>query len=417
MKRVLLVAYHFPPSGSVAAHRPHKFARHLPEFGWRPSVLCREPDPMHPRDESFLGEIDPSCDVTRLDPSEPLRLLGALGGFGRRLRDLCTFPDEHAGWRRALRRALPQAIREVRPEAMVVSSVPLGSLIVATEVGNVEGVPVVVDFHNEWTGNLYYRPATRRQDRRHREAERCVIEAARAVVTLNPLHTQDLRRRFPGKIVETVENGFESSDYEIVSPPPRGERLVLAYAGAAYGYQNPDPFLRALEPFSNQVDVRIFGDPFRDVPESGRPFPFRVERDVPHRDLPARLTASDGCFLFLGPEAARQLPAKIYEYMAARRPVLAMVPSDGAAAGLVRRTGCGVVVPSERPELWNESLAAFLRDLRSGSLEGRFVDREIRGYQRRELARKLAGLLDSVTTAAPAGSPPTSTTGGAPERA
>ena len=73
--RVLMVAYHFPPSGAVAAHRASKFARYLPEFGWEPVVVARRPDPRQPRDPSFAGRPAPRV---RLNPLEPARMLGFL---------------------------------------------------------------------------------------------------------------------------------------------------------------------------------------------------------------------------------------------------------------------------------------------------------------------------------------------------
>ena len=74
-RRVLMVAFHFPPSGAVAAQRAHKFARYLPEFGWEPLVVARRPDPLQPRDESFAGKPPPT---EELSPREGSRLLGLL---------------------------------------------------------------------------------------------------------------------------------------------------------------------------------------------------------------------------------------------------------------------------------------------------------------------------------------------------
>ena len=79
-KRVLMIAFHFPPSGAVAAQRASKFARYLPEFGWEPIVVARRPDPLQPRDESFAGKPAPA---EELQPSEGSRLLGVHGTLER----------------------------------------------------------------------------------------------------------------------------------------------------------------------------------------------------------------------------------------------------------------------------------------------------------------------------------------------
>src|SRR5436189_105763 len=82
----------------------------------------------------------------------------------------------------------------------------------AAAVARETRIPLVVDFHNEWTRNMYYRPSTRWHDRAHHRLEREVIESARAVTTLNPMHTEDLITRFPRTRIETIENGCDLDD-------------------------------------------------------------------------------------------------------------------------------------------------------------------------------------------------------------
>src|ERR1043165_9130969 len=235
--RVLMVAFHFPPSGAVAAQRAHKFARSRPGFGWEPLVLARRPDPLQPRDESFAGKPAP---IEELDPSERSRLLGILprGWIDPVRRFLCV-PDEETGWRKLLRKRLPDLIARQRPDVLWANSVPTGSLVAAAGVARETGTPLVVDFHNEWTRNMYYRPSTRWHDAAHHRLEREVIETARLVTTLNPLHTDDLRQRFPAARIETIENGCDPEDYTVEPADPARRPIVFTYAGAVYGYQSP----------------------------------------------------------------------------------------------------------------------------------------------------------------------------------
>jgi hypothetical protein len=388
-KRVLMVAYHFPPSGAVAAQRAHKFARYLPEFGWEPIVVAHAPDPRQPRDESFAGRPAPAAE---LDPFEWSRMLGILPRkWIDPVRRFLFIPDEESGWRKRLRRTLPEMTRQFQPDVLWANSVPLGSLVAATWVAFTGDVPLVVDFHNEWTRNMYYRPPTKRHDRRHRDLEELVVKEASAVVTLNPLHTEDLRERFPGARVETIENGFDPEDY-VVEPPNSSRRpLVFTYAGAIYGYQGPEPFLRALTATGRKdVEVRIVGDRFGAFVPGSWPFPVTVTGHVEHRDLGRVFSGSSAFFLCLDTPAARQLPAKLYEYLRAGRPTFAIVPEGGIVASWLASTGSGVAVPVEKPDLWAPALQQFIQGL------DRYQAPAGEAFHRRALTGRLAAILDSA---------------------
>jgi glycosyltransferase involved in cell wall biosynthesis len=387
--RVLMVAFHFPPSGAVAAQRAHKFARYLPEFGWTPAVVARKPQPLHPRDESFAGDPAPA---EELDPFEWSRFLGFLpkGWIDPVRRYLCV-PDPETGWRRLLKRRLPDLIARHRPDVLWANSVPTGSLVAAAAVARSAALPLVLDFHNEWTRNMYYRPSTPRHDAEHHRLERECVEAARLVTTLNPMHTEDLRRRFPSARVETIENGCDPTDYDVAPSDPARRPLVFAYAGTIYGYQSPEPFLKALAATGRtDVEVRIVGDSFGQFAAGTWPFKVTAEGHRTHRELGAVFSQASAFFLCLAPSAARQLPAKLYEYLRAGRPTFGIVPKDGAADRWIRAQGSGETVDSAAPDLWAPALDRFIDGLagyRAPSAEK---------FYRRALTGTLAALLDQV---------------------
>lgn len=387
--RVLMVAFHFPPSGAVAAQRAHKFARYLPEFGWTPVVVARKPDPMHPLDPSFAGKPDPA---EVLDPFEWSRLLGALPkSWIDPLRRRLFMPDPETGWRNLLLHRLPALIDRHRPDVLWSNSVPTNSLVAAGAVARERRIPFVADFHNEWTRNMYYNPVSASQDARHHRMEREVIEAAQVTVTLNPLHTEDLRARFPSSRIETIENGCDPVDYDLAPPEFTKRPIVLTYAGTVYGHQSPEPFLRALAGTGRtDVEVRVVGDAYRQFSAGKWPFKVTSEGHLSHRELGAVFSASSAFFLCLEPPAARQLPAKLYEYLRAGRPTFAIVPKDGAADRWLRGTPAGVAVDSGTPDVWTPALKKFLDEI-----EG-YRPPSSEPYHRRALTGRLAAILDGV---------------------
>lgn len=387
--RVLMVAFHFPPSGAVAAQRAHKFARYLPDFGWTPVVVARKPDPMHPLDSSFAGKPDPTV---VLDPFEWSRLLGVFPkSWIAPLRRRLFMPDPEMGWRKLLLERLPELIDRHRPDVLWSNSVPTNSLVAAAAVARQKSIPFVADFHNEWTRNIYYNPASPAQDAEHHRMEKDVIDAARATVTLNPMHTEDLRARFPSARVETIENGCDPADYDVAPPDFQRRPIVFTYAGTVYGHQSPEPFLRALAGTGRKdVEVRVVGDAYRQFAAGTWPFPVSSQGHLTHRELGPLFSASSAFFLCLEGPAARQLPAKLYEYLRAGRPTFAIVPKGGAADRWLRETRAGTSVDVATPDAWTPALKTFLDGLdawRAPSAEP---------YHRRVLTGRLAAILDGV---------------------
>lgn len=387
--RVLMAAFHFPPSGAVAAQRAHKFARYLPEFGWTPLVVSRKPRPSHPLDESFAGNPPPT---EVLDPFEWSRVLGILpAAWIDPVRRYLCMPDPETGWRRLLERRLPELLERHRPDILWANSVPTGSLVAAAAVAKAVSIPLVLDFHNEWTRNMYYRPSTARHDAEHHRLERECVEAATVVTTLNPMHTDDLRARFPRARVETIENGCDPSDFDIAPPDPARRPLLFTYAGTIYGYQSPEPFLKALAGTGRtDVEVRIVGDSFGGFSPGRYPFKVSAGGHEGHRNLGPVLSRSSAFFLCLEPAAARQLPAKLYEYLRAGRPTFGIVPKDGAADRWIREHGTGSTVDAAAPGQWAPALSRFLDELPS------YRAPSAEPFHRRAQTGVLAGLLDQV---------------------
>ncbi|HYE99513.1 MAG TPA: glycosyltransferase [Planctomycetota bacterium] len=388
-RRVLLVAYHYPPAGGIAAQRPAKFARYLPDFGWEPLVVARRPDPGQPRDDSFLDAPEPRA---RIGPCEPSRILGLLPpGLREPCRRALFVPGPEIGWTAALAAALPRWMSRWRPAVVYASSVPLGSLVAAAWAARRARVPFVPDFHNEWTRNPYHRPATPLHAAAHRAMEDAVLRSSAAVVTLNPLHTEDLRARHPALPTQTVENGFDPADVPRTPRPPGRRPIVFTYAGAVYGHQDPAPFLRALAAADlRDVEVRIVGDRFSQFRAGAWPFPVSVRGHLPHRELARVYSESDAFFLCLASPAARQLPAKLYEYLGAGRPTFALVPPGGAADRFLRERGSGTSVDVDDPSAWGPALRRFV-----GTLDD-YRPPSAPDLERSALAKKLAAVLDSA---------------------
>ena len=201
----------------------------------------------------------------------------------------------------------------------------------------------------------------------------------------------------------TIANGCDFDDYKGLEYRP-GRRFRITHTGSFFGKRDPRPFLRALAEAEGDAVARFVGG----LRSSDREFADELglgdrleELDYVPRRRSLELQRDSEALLLLLPDAGgrgRTVPSgKIFEYLAAERPILAAVPPDGVAADLVRRAGAGVVVPPDDVRALREAIAGLEARWRAGALDGTALPPELReNLSRRARSRELADLVRSV---------------------
>jgi glycosyltransferase involved in cell wall biosynthesis len=414
--KVLLVSMYFPPAGGGGVQRPLKLATHLPALGIETHVLAPD-DPkwlhrdedLRPPTQAFVHRARYLGPKARL-PSEELRglsgsdlVLAQARLAGRRL----LLPDASVTWAPT---AVPAAVRIVRSEgidAVVTTSPPVSMNLIGAAVKRLTGIPWVADQRDSVLQNADRRFERRAVRAKEKALERVVALVARradAVVAVSQAIADEVRAFEPAGPVRVIPNGCDFDDF-IGLDYRRGERFRITHTGSFFGKRNPRAFLSALASTGlEDVVARFVGD-FRSVDREwvrdlGLGDRLELLDYLPHRRA-LELQRDSEANLLLLPEAAgrgKVVPSgKIFEYLAAERPILAAVPTDGAAARLVRETGAGVVVAPEDEQGLREALIGLHARWRAGQLGDGYLDEE----QRRRLSRKarveeLAELLWSL---------------------
>jgi glycosyltransferase involved in cell wall biosynthesis len=415
--KVLLVTLHFPPGGGGGVQRPLKFATHLPALGIETHVLAPDLPGAVPADAEL--ELPTQAWIHRVRyvgprggrPSE--RLLGQQGLarvgtqaalFGRRL----LVPDENVPWSTF---ALPVAIRLVRREEIdvVLTTSPPPSLhLLGAAVKRAAGAAWVADLRDPLGSNPHRRGYESQLARLKETAvggvTRLVASQADAIVAASDAIAEEMRAVDPKGKVVTIANGCDFDDFGGLEHHP-SDRLRITHAGNFQGKRDPKPFLRALaESGLEDVVVRFAGDfrvADREYAESlGLGDRIELLGHVSRRHS-LELQRDSEVLLLLIPEAGGRgrgvVTGKIFEYLAAERPILAAVPPDGAAAQLVRDTGAGVVAASDDVDALREALLDLHRRWQEGSLDGTPLSAEWRArLSRAERVEELADLLRSV---------------------
>jgi glycosyltransferase involved in cell wall biosynthesis len=233
---------------------------------------------------------------------------------------------------------------------------------------------------------------------------RLVARQADAIVAAADAIAAEAAALRPRGRVVTIPNGCDFDDFAGLEYR-RGERFRLTHAGSFFGRRDPGPFLRALAAAGlEEVLVRFAGDfrpRDRELLESlGLGGQVELLEYVPRRRSLELQRESDALLLLIPDAEGRGrgiLSGKVFEYLAAERPILAVVPPDGAAADLIRETGAGVVAAPDDVEAIRDALASLHERWRAGGLDGTPLSPEWRDrLSRASRVEELADLLRSL---------------------
>ena len=436
MKKVLIISYYFPPSGGPGVQRVLKMVKYLPQFGWEPVVLTVEEGDYPARDESLLEEIPEGTRVYRTKIFEPYRLYRRLtgkradspvdveniprSGGGRSvaerlagfIRETFFIPDARIGW---FPYAYPYA-KEIATtegiEAIYSSSPPYTTAVIARELHNKTGIPWVAGFRDPWVGFISSPERWSFPRAVDSFLERSVYEDADLVECAWAGIMTDFQTKYPHvnplKCIH-LPNGFDSQDYPAVAPA-ENDRFTVVYTGSMYGRRTPQNFLAAVEALAAAGRVDPSRIRFRFIGRFGAEVVRMLERStlhgsveivsyLPHRESILELMKADALLLVVdeAKESAQIVPGKVFEYVGARKPIIAIAP-PGAVSALIGETRSGFVADrNDRAAIQRAFVECYENYLYhkqpfQPNLEA------MKKYERRETSRRLAELLDYLRT-------------------
>jgi glycosyltransferase involved in cell wall biosynthesis len=396
-RTLLLVTYHFPPSAAVAVYRMLGFVRYLPRFGWNTVVVAPPSMPDEPVDPALLRLVPEGTPVFRVPfPT------GLTGKIARRV-------GGNIAW-------LPPAIEECariiprfEPDAFLTSSPPPAVHYLGMYLKRHYGLPWVASLRDPWHTNRGH--ATWWRGAWTSLMEGRMVRRADAVVANTPLNLEGLRAAYPAqaKKMRAIPNGF---DPEWFPPAPSRNgpphELTLLHAGELYSGRDPRPLLDALarikaEGIGKQWRLKLLGratEGLCDLPAeiSRRHLQGQVEvqEQVPYADALTQMMQSDVLLLLHSPGFRIGVPAKLYEYLGAGRPILALAEPEGDIAWVLNQSG---VLHRLAPPGDVSAIAQALRELRDELATGAAAaSRPPRQspFTRENMARRMAQCLDQV---------------------
>ena len=412
-KRALLIAFHFPPqSGSSGIQRSLSFSRHLPASGWEPMVLTAQASVYEAQNPSQLASIPADLMVRRAFALDAKRHLGWRG----RYLNASALPDRWISWSLGAIPAGLSMIRAQRPR-LIWSTFPIATAhLIGLALHRLSGLPWVADFRDPMLQPAY--PTNKAQRRLYAWIEQQTIRRCSKAVFTTHGAMMSYRERFPGiapgKFV-VIENGYDESMFgpetgaapHAVAGPDH--RLTLVHSGLLYSTgRDPSPFLDAVARLKARSIIgadrlRVLLRAPGNIPgintlieQHGVADIVATAPPVPYAQALAEMLAADGLLLFQGTPFNNQIPAKVYEYFRAQRPIFGLVDHDGETARTLSTAGFNDMASIGDPAEIATSLERFLLSLRAGQAHvapPELVERSSRAHR----ARQLAALFDEVT--------------------
>jgi glycosyltransferase involved in cell wall biosynthesis len=406
-----MIAYHFPPlAGSSGIQRTLRFAQHLPAFGWQPLILSAHPRAYERTSDDLMAEIPEGMVVRRafaLDTSRHLAIRGRyIGALAR--------PDRWMTWRfDALRQGL-QMVRQYQPQVLW-STYPIATAhVIGAELARLTGVPWIADFRDPMAQEGY--PADPSTWHQYRLIEERALAQSCAPTFTTPGAAAEYRRRYPAHAhkVQVIENGYDEESFAAIDTAQPARPLVegavtLLHSGIVYpSERDPTHLMAALRQLHDagaitpqRLRVRfraaVAEDLLHDLAaRSGVANYVEVCPPIPYREALAEMLRADALLVMQASNCNAQIPAKLYEYLRAGRPILCLTDPAGDTAGVLRAVGIDSLARLDATKEIASLVQAFLSP-EGNSLKCVPVPAATCSASRLMRTERLAALLDTTT--------------------
>lgn len=422
MINVLIITYYWPPSGGAGVQRWLKFSKYLPEFGCTPVILTVDENQASyaQLDPSLMQEISPDLRIYKTRTFEPYSLYRKLskkkeipyGGFSnqkkitsfeklsRWIRGNLFIPDPRKGWNRfALKKAL-ELIKTEKIEVVITSGPPHSTHLIGSKIKELTGIRWIADFRDPWTDIYYYKELyhSRIATWFDKILEKKVLSFADKIITVSEEVGKLLLRKIPteaGKIV-VIPNGYDEADF-LNALPIQNEFFTITYTGTISMSYRIESFVEAIDLLPDDVKARVKIRFVGNVPDEilqlfklkNLDFMVEVLGYIPHDQAISQMISASMLLMAIpdSPDNKGIVTGKLFEYLAAKRPILAIGPQGGDVDILIQKCHAGELFSYND----KDKMLHFIQDIYEKDQNGTFLS-ETTGaemFTRRNLTAEL----------------------------
>lgn len=413
MRKVLLIAFHFPPvRTSSGIQRTLSMARYLSENGWQPIVLSISPKAYKITDDGQLKDIPDGVKVIRSFGLDAARHISIKGRYPK----ILALPDRWASWFPAGFVTGMNLIRKEKPD-LIWSTYPIATAhLIGLAIARISGLPWVADFRDSMTEAHYPSDSTRRKV--FRWLEKKVVGRAKRIIFTTPSTKKIYEDRYPESeenLFKVIPNGFDEEIFQ--SAEERAESAIsdksdtpirLLHSGVLYpSERDPTQFFDAVAQLkaNNSIDsaklniiLRATGHDALYQPmlkERGIEDIVLLEPPVGYEEALSEMMDVDGLLLFQAANCNHQIPAKVYEYFRSGKPIVALTDAVGDTAAIIREAGVSSIFALDDREAIKSALMRFLEEPEFRREISVSPDRAQK-YSRRSLVKAYSEILDDV---------------------
>lgn len=375
MKNVLVIVYYFPPMGGSGVQRPLKFVKYLREFGWNPIVLCPEPGAYHVFDDSLQKELEEmNVEVHKVEGRTPLHAAGDRKVIFPKwvenlLRKISTFfwlPDNKKGWIKTGFLKAGELIKSKKIDVIFASAPPYSNLILAKKIKESFNVPVVMDLRDDWLESHLIKYPSFWHYSKMKAIEKETLSIADQLVTINNVISESIdKRAVNAKKTKVITQGFDSDDFDsVIEKSHNYGKLTFLYSGTFYPESGPEVFLKAMSAFLDQnpkyhEQIQLQFQGVLGVRERALFKKYTLDNFIqdfgflPHSEAVQNLKKADILWLnnAHSKNSAMLSLGKTYEYMASKKPILAMIPDGDIKTTLSSYGAAFISAPEDIPAL------------------------------------------------------------------
>ena len=430
MKKVLIITYYWIPSGGAGVQRWVKFTKYLRDFGWEPIIYTPENPEFPSIDTSFEKDISADIQVIKTPIWEPYTIYRNLTGKKNQsinagfisenkkqgwkdklsiwIRGNFLIPDPRLFWIKPSVRFLTTYLTQNPVDVIITTGPPHSMHLIGLGLKkNFPTLPWIADFRDPWTNIDFYKELNLSwiSDKIHHRFENKIIQCTDSVVVVSNGMKDEYELMKPEHI-QVITNGYDDSDVLKVSVE-LDKKFSISHIGTLNAARNPKIVWKVLSDicaenadFKADLQIQLVGkvdfSVLEDIKNMGLTGNLLKIDYLSHSEAIAKQQSSQILMLLINNSGNAKgiLTGKFYEYLAAKRPILAVGPTDGDAANVLNQTGAGKMVDFDDEEATKEAILDYYARFKAGSLkvESTSVER----FSRRSLTAELANLLNTL---------------------
>ncbi len=419
--------------------RARAFVKYLPQYGWQPIVLTMNDQYYlsHTRDDALVAEFPNDVAIYRTDSLEPKGKMARDfkdGIYGiqkkgiffervvkptlRQIYRSLVIPDEHILWLPfAIRKGL-QLVKQHNIDVIFVTTPPHSAGLIAAILSRLTGRPLVWDVRDDWVGNPLFDKGPWYSKAIGRLLERQLVQTVCHVVTVTEESVNAFAQKYPvepaGKF-KSIPNGFDRQEFAALSQVDvpdveqnHPNRMRIAYTGTLGATRSPISFFKAVRqlmdqsPNNNHLKFDIYGYSRADFQEAsttmGLDGVVEFHGFVSRAESLRQLLMSNAALMIIPQEEGSRtaIPGKLYEYLGAKKFVLALCDIDSAAGRLIKDLNLGIVCSQNDTDQIKCALQDMLHMHKENRLKPNLAPEHLNIYERSTQTERLACLLDSM---------------------